>query len=99
MTRVERELTRWQPEGPFIDPGLSEGPARFGRPTAGSVTGWDQFEVNRERFQVRGRFHRCMHAAAPLSGRCAHCTAHPFLLCRVHASGPLLCSCTVMGHT
>ena len=51
-SRVERDLTRWQPEGPHLDPGLGEGPARFGRPTAGSVTGWDQFEVNRERFQV-----------------------------------------------
>ena len=72
VTRVERELTRWQPEGPFIDPGLSEGPARFGRPTAGSVTGWDQFEVNRERFQV---------GAPPSPEACQNtfCTT-----CRVH---------------
>ena len=81
VTRVERELTRWQPEGPFIDPGLSEGPARFGRPTAGSVTGWDQFEVNRERFQVRRCFH-CLHA-------CIEADSSPATLRSLGIAGPL----------
>jgi hypothetical protein len=69
--RVERELTRWQPEGPHLDPGLGEGPARFGRPTAGSVTGWDQFEVNRERFQVRAD---AQHVQPPSCARLAACS-------------------------
>ena len=51
-SRMERELTPWQPEGPHLDPGLTELPSRSGRANAGSVSGWDQFQVNRERFQV-----------------------------------------------
>lgn len=53
MCRVERELTRWQPDSSVTEPDFSlNAGGTFGRPNAGSVTGWDQFETNRQKFQV-----------------------------------------------
>jgi hypothetical protein len=36
----------------MAEPDLTLSPLTFGRPNAGSVTGWDQFETNRQMFQV-----------------------------------------------
>ena len=37
----------------------------FGRPNAGSVTGWDQFETNRQKFQVRDSMPWCSSRSLP----------------------------------
>ena len=95
VNRVERELTRWQPEGPFIDPGLSEGPARFGRPTAGSVTGWDQFEVNRERFQVGSS---AAILQQPFTGQPCHCALHVHVGCSPACEWVLWSAVSSHGH-
>ena len=52
VCRVERELTRWQPDTSMDAPDMTMNSGAFGRPNAGSVTGWDQFETNRQKFQV-----------------------------------------------
>lgn len=67
VVRVERELTRWQPDSSVLDPSLTLTASTFGRPNSGSVIGWDQFETNRQKFQVRSPAQRtCMNTCAGL---------------------------------
>ena len=44
-SRVERELTKWEPEGPLANLSLDMPGGKGGH--------WDQFEANRKMFQVR----------------------------------------------
>ncbi len=70
--RVERELTKWEPEGPLANLSLDI-PAGKG----GKGGHWDQFEVNKRMFKVRGSSYllHCIYvrqlrcSSGPLSGR------------------------------
>ena len=47
--RVERELKKWEPEGPLANLSLDMAVGKGGK--GGH---WDQFEVNKRMFKVRG---------------------------------------------